>query len=792
MDTRKGDPYICCLVGCLFSTDKHRNYLKHLKEVHFKHDQLVCKFKKQCVRQFSSISLLLEHVKESHSLPSNAGESSQRQTQADVECQCDLLFCGGMKFRNTAMLLTHINTYHATEDRCCVFDQCETKFSRGSTSRNHFRLKHTSKGQFKLKSKHLVVPEHDIIDEIVDEDLPLGDTDDYYEDNDASLLDVDSVHAPADQEEVLEENFFQMQYADFLNKLCNFGFIPAKRVTEIAENYLQNALKSKDIREIKLRKSLNAILVLTESQKEKIVKDVIDDDEYLNAQKELCSEFKRTKFIQQNFKYVAPVQIILNSNEVTLGASPDVFHYVPIKESFRQLIEDKSLNDVLESQREMLKKNDDVSRDLRDGEAYKNNPFFKKNPGAFAALFYSDGVELTNPLGWAKGRHKIVQVFYTISQIPRSQRSQIDRTQVCMIFKEKLVKKYGYEAIFRLLVQDLKDLEIGITVTYPVERQVQLGLLAYSADNLEAHLLGGFSCCFSSFDICRFCHCLHSELLENIHDNDGDGMKKYWSKEEYDSVCRMLEGEDEVEVEEDSIVAEDDFLYAADGGEESDKEIEDEIDCVEIVNESGDEAEGVEESDQEIDDEIDCVEIENESDDASNDKFGLRKRCPLNKLEAFHAVNSFPPDCMHDLLEGFVAQDLCGGIKILCLKGWFTLEGYNERMKKLGYSSYEANDKPQEITKKAKKLPGKACSLWVHARNFPLIIKDMIEDSEDDVLSLLLLLVEITARITCTEIRDYEVDDLEWMIVKYLDKRKAIYTAFPQIGTPKPKHHYLR
>ena len=47
--------------------------------------------------------------------------------------------------------------------------------------------------------------------------------------------------------------------------------------------------------------------------------------------------------------------------------------------------------------------------------------------------------------------------------------------------KESLVKKYGYQVIFKDLLQDLKDLEIGITVDNPTERLVQMGLLAYSA-----------------------------------------------------------------------------------------------------------------------------------------------------------------------------------------------------------------------------------------------------------------------------------------------------------------------
>ena len=65
-----------------------------------------------------------------------------------------------------------------------------------------------------------------------------------------------------------------------------------------------------------------------------------------------------------------------------------------------------------------------------------------------------------------------------------------------MVFKDKLVKKYGYKVIFQTLISDLKKLEEGIMISYPIERRVQMGLLLYSADNLEAHSLGGFSSCF--------------------------------------------------------------------------------------------------------------------------------------------------------------------------------------------------------------------------------------------------------------------------------------------------------
>ena len=210
----------------------------------------------------------------------------------------------------------------------------------------------------------------------------------------------------------------------------------------------------------------------------------------MKAHNELNTEFKRKKFVQENFKYVAPVEICLNENEVRRGALKEVLHYIPVKESLKTLLEDRSLTQVFEQERDKSRKDDGVLRDFGDGSVFKESDFFKNNPGAYAGHIYSDAVELSNPLGAAKGRHKICQVFYTICQIPKSQRSQIDRIQLCLVVKEKLLKKYGYQVIFKDLLQDLKDLEVGITVVYPTERVVQMGLLAYSADNLEAHSLG--------------------------------------------------------------------------------------------------------------------------------------------------------------------------------------------------------------------------------------------------------------------------------------------------------------
>ena len=652
---RKKSVFFCCLSGCLFSAERHRSYLQHLKTFHHNHNKLVCNFKKKCKRQFQTLDALLAHVRECHSLePRITAGSAERhfQVQEHLACKCDMVVCSGRKFKSVDLLMRHINVDHGNDQRSCIFNECSKKFPAGSTSRHHFRAKHKILNLMKLKPKHLVekYQEAENVPESTTHNSPVLTDEEIYDVGELDALDNDEAAGTQNegaQEETFDnKKFFMMNHCDFLNRLTNFKFIPAKTVTEIAKENLQNCLKSKAVRIKKLRTSLASIPNISEDQIEKVISESIEDDEYLEAQQELSSEYKRNKAIKEHFKYCAPVGIVLNKEEVKNGAKPDHVHYIPIKESFKHLVEDKSFIEVLEQERDKTqKKNPEILRDLTDGSAFRENSFFKQNPGAFAAHFYSDAVEVSNPLGWAKGRHKIVQIFYTIAQVPRCQRSQIDRIQLCCVFREKLVGKYGMKTVLSKLVDDLKDLEQGITIHFPVEREVKMGVLAYSADNLEAHCLAGFSSCFSSYDICRWCHCQHSDLLDNIHDFDGNEMKKYWSVSEYDQFCDEIEAEQydgssdpEPVTEENLFRSSDAEEFISDDDENADQEEHEE----ECNDDEMDEAAGQErdeEAGEEMDEEADG---NHENPSRVRIRHGLIWRCPLNQLKSFHAVLGFP------------------------------------------------------------------------------------------------------------------------------------------------------
>ena len=135
-------------------------------------------------------------------------------------------------------------------------------------------------------------------------------------------------------------------------------------------------------------------------------------------------------------------------------------------------------------------------------------PYFKENKDAYTIELYSDSIELANPLGASRGVHKIVNVYATLAELPKALRSKTENKYLVLSVKDKHLKKHRAE-IYKPLLNDLQLLEDGVTAR---GKTVKAGLLVHLGDNLEAHLIGGFSTCFSSGYVCRQCHIKHADL----------------------------------------------------------------------------------------------------------------------------------------------------------------------------------------------------------------------------------------------------------------------------------------
>ena len=609
----------CCLIGCKFTGDRHRNYVAHIRKDHPNAQNIVCNFKRKCRRSFLSVTGLIGHLKEDHSrITRPIEEASDTQARVvDIPCKCDRESCGGMNFMNLRELMKHYNSYHGNENRECMFENCNLIFSAFAprSAMNHIRKKHKNTGNLNLKSRYRInlnpgisvcgFSEGPDLSEVNNDAIGDIEDGDVYEENDFDTLEDN--YESVDSEENNNEHYLAY-FSDFLSRMAFIKFVPQTTIQDICEEFIINTKKSLKRQENLLRRSLQSC---DNCAVEDIVKELFEKDPFLQAQVQLNSEYKRKMFVQASPNYVHPTEILLNKSDVQAGSKKEVYHYISVVDSVRILTMDQTF---LNMRAQTKVHSDDKIRDLKDGIVFKKNDYFKRNPDAFSIILYSDAVEMQNPLGAARGTYKIVFVYFTLCEIDKSQRSQIDHLQLALAFREKLLKKYSLATIFKPLIDDLKSLEQGIEVQFP-SRRLKCGVACYVSDNLEASLVGGFSANFSSSDICRVCHIQHKDLVDQAHE-----AAEFWTVEEYDDICDSLV--EDMEVREDSvnIVVEAQNLFT------------------EYVSESDENDSSPDSSD--------------ESESETVGTRGLKSRCPLNVLRSFHAVTGFPLDIMHDLFEG--------------------------------------------------------------------------------------------------------------------------------------------
>ena len=122
----KSKLYGCCLIGCRFEGNRHREYIKHIRTSHPRLANVICKFKHRCVRSFLTIEDLLIHIREDHSevaAAAAAGITTFVNTAViDVPVKCNMSSCGSKHFSSIKLLMTHFNTFHLKDARNCVFD----------------------------------------------------------------------------------------------------------------------------------------------------------------------------------------------------------------------------------------------------------------------------------------------------------------------------------------------------------------------------------------------------------------------------------------------------------------------------------------------------------------------------------------------------------------------------------------------------------------------------------------------------------------------------------------------
>ena len=183
----------------------------------------------------------------------------------------------------------------------------------------------------------------------------------------------------------------------------------------------------------------------------------------------------------------------------------DTFQYIPVEETLKKLLQ---MPDILHQIDSFHGSDTSTLTDICDGSVFKTHPLFHVDKKAVQIVAYFDEVELCNPLGSSSKKHKLGCIFFTLGNLHPRFRSKLKCIFVAAIATNPVIQKHGMNLFLQPFVQSMQTLsENGLTVQICGEsRLFKVNLLAFLADTLAAHALGGFKGSMSfARRICRSC-----------------------------------------------------------------------------------------------------------------------------------------------------------------------------------------------------------------------------------------------------------------------------------------------
>lgn len=260
---------------------------------------------------------------------------------------------------------------------------------------------------------------------------------------------------------------------------------------------------------------------------------------YRNPFRDIETTYKQLQYLKASKMFISPVE-----KEITLGyaqrtdsatgnvlqvPTPCVYHYVPIKEVIKLIVESPGFIDTVNEHREST---DGVMRDFHDGEYCKTHHLFTMKD-CLKLILFNDDVEMTNPLSPKAGTHKLGALYYTFKNVHPCHLSTLNHIYLAALYKSSDVSEFGFDVILEPLVKDLKDLETnGLEINCPgFQGILKVGLAQVIGDNLGIHSLFGLAMGFTANFPCRKCKA-HRDVVRRQTKSDDNLLRTVANYEE--------------------------------------------------------------------------------------------------------------------------------------------------------------------------------------------------------------------------------------------------------------------
>ncbi|XP_045030900.1 uncharacterized protein LOC116924513 [Daphnia magna] len=198
----------------------------------------------------------------------------------------------------------------------------------------------------------------------------------------------------------------------------------------------------------------------------------------------------------------------------------EMSYTIPFIQSLKQFLEIKSVHDAVGNNfHNNTRVNSEVYSDVWDGKFVKRDPEFINLNGAILGFqIYMDEVELANPLGSKKGKHKVSVFYWVLMNLPPRFRSCLRSILLLGIVSSDLLKQRWVSTFLRPFLDDLILLRKGFSLTVRNEtKKWHSMLLNFVGDIPASNFVAGFKEGVGFANLpCRSCM-THKDQLETIH-----------------------------------------------------------------------------------------------------------------------------------------------------------------------------------------------------------------------------------------------------------------------------------
>ena len=218
---------------------------------------------------------------------------------------------------------------------------------------------------------------------------------------------------------------------------------------------------------------------------------------------DFASPKSKNLLYRSQLKYCFVTRAMFSGAKRRKVARSDKFYHIPLPQTLKKLLS------LEEFQSEIL--NPHIMADsniLGDGSLFKAHPLFSSDVHALQIIAYYDEMEIVNPIGSYVKKHKLGCLFFFLANVRPQYRSTFKAIHLVSVARSQDIDYYGIDKFLTPFVEDLKEIYCdGIAGFLNGEPHTYYGaLIAFLADTLAAHALGGFKGSMSfALRICRTC-----------------------------------------------------------------------------------------------------------------------------------------------------------------------------------------------------------------------------------------------------------------------------------------------